>query len=357
MGISSPRDLDVMRAGFVRWLRTWRPDARDVRLAGLERPTTGLSSETLFLEVDFDLGDREEHASLVGRLPPNGEGLFPSYDLRAQGELQSALAAVGVPAVTPVAIEDDDGFVGDPFLLMPRLNGRVVRADLPYLRSGWLAEATPHEQARLHGRVLEVLAAVHRVDWRGLGLDRLVAPEAVGAHGAGRLADELARWARYLEWAGEGAAPAVFDDAVAWCRAHLPARQPPASLLWGDPQLGNVLVDDTMDVAAILDFELASIGPAEIDLAWFCVLHDMTVARCGGDLPGFPGRSATVAAYERHLGRPVTDLRWYEVFAALRSGAVMVRAARLLARLGVDDSWLTRGNPTVELLGELMAGS
>jgi aminoglycoside phosphotransferase (APT) family kinase protein len=142
---------------------------------------------------------------------------------------------------------------------------------------------------------------------------------------------------------------------VAWCRAHLPEPEPPTSLLWGDPQLGNVLVDDALGIAAILDFELAMLGPAEVDLAWFLVLHDMTAARCGGDLPGFPGRAATVAAYERHLGRRVADLRWYEVFAALRSGAVMVRAARLLARLGVDDSWLTRGNPTVELLGELMS--
>jgi hypothetical protein len=42
------------------------------------------------------------------------------------------------------------------------------------------------------------------------------------------------------------------------------------------------------------------------------------------------------------------------VFAALRSGAIMVRAARLLARLGVDDSWLTKGNPTIEVLDELL---
>ena len=357
MGISSPRDLDALRAGFTRWMATWRPDARHACVTGLERPATGLSSETIFLDVEFDHEDGIDHVALVARLPPNGEGLFPSYDLRIQGELQKALAGAGLPVVAPVAIEDDDGFVGDPFFLMPRLEGRVVQAELPYLRAGWLAEATPRDQARLHGRVVEVLAAVHQADWRGLGLDGLLAPATGRSDSAGRLAEELDRWARYLDWAGEGAAPHVFDHALAWCRAHLPARPPPVSLLWGDPQLGNVLVSDTMDVVAIFDFELASLGPAEIDLAWFCVLHDMTVARCGRDLPGFPGRAATVAAYERHLGRAVDDLRWYEVFAALRSGAVMVRAARLLARLGVDDSWLTRGNPTVDLLGELMTGN
>ena len=110
-----------------------------------------------------------------------------------------------------------------------------------------------------------------------------------------------------------------------------------------------------MGVSAVLDFEMASIGPPEVDLAWFVVLHDMAVGRCGRDLPGFPGRDATVAAYETLLGRPVADLRWYEAFAALRSGAILVRAAHLLARLGIDDSWLTHENPTIELLAGLIA--
>jgi aminoglycoside phosphotransferase (APT) family kinase protein len=239
---------------------------------------------------------------------------------------------------------------------MPRVAGRVVRTDRPYLRSGWLAEATPEEQSRLHTGLIGVLADLHRLDWRALGCERILGDRGATGDGGGRLEGELERWVDYLSWAGEGTTPTVFEAAAAWCRAHRPEPEPPASLLWGDAQLGNVLVGEDMEIAAVLDFELASLGPAEVDLAWLVVLHRMTVARCGGDVPGFPNESATVAAYERRLGREVDDLRWYEVFAALRSGAIMVRAARLLARLGVDDSWLTRGNPTVDLLGELLAG-
>jgi len=365
MGISEPRDLDALRDGLTRWARSWRPEMRDLRLAPLARPATGLSSETIFVEGDWApgaVGAPRRPVSWVVRLPPNGEGLFPSYELAMQGNLQRILAHAGVAAVEPLAVEEDEAWVGAPFLVMPRLAGRVVRADKPYLRTGWLAESLPEGQAKLHGEVVDALARIHRLDWDSLGCGRVLAPRtgrttaASDAEGprSGWLAGEVEHWARYLAWAGEDGAPPVFEAGVEWCRANLPAPEPPASLLWGDVQLGNVLVGEDMGVAAVLDFEMASIGPAEVDLAWFVVLHDMAVDRCGGDLPGFPGRDATIAAYEARLGRPVADLRWYEAFAALRSGAILVRAARLLARLGVDDSWLTHENPTVARLAALI---
>ncbi len=355
MGISADRDLEELRHGFTRWLGHRRQGAV-AQVAPIGKPATGLSSETLFLDVEWtepSAGGDVERESLVARLPPNGDGLFPRYDLAAQARVQEVVTAAGLPAVVPLAVELDESWVGAPFLLMPRVDGRVVRADTPFLRTGWLAEAGAAGQARLHAGFLDLLAGIHRIDVSAGQCDFLPGSTAPGN---AVLAGELDRWDRYLVWAAEGDTPAVFSDAVAWCRRRVPDPEPPPSLLWGDVQLGNVLVADDMTVAAVLDFEMASVGPAELDLAWFSVLHRMTVERCGGDLPGFPDHAATVAAYETRLGRSVADLRWFEVFAALRSGAIMVRAARLLARLGVDDSWLTRGNPTVTLLGELVSG-
>ncbi len=358
MGISAARDLEEVRHGFTRWLQAWRPHAPAPRLDPIGQPPTGLSSETLFLEVDWSdaatsAGDPGTPERLVARLPPNGGGLFPVYDFAGQGRVQETVAAAGLPAVVPLAVELDETWVGAPFLLMPRVDGRVVRADKPFLRTGWLAEATADDQARLHGGFLDLLAGIHRIPVAGR-CDFL--PGAVAPSTDETLAGEVERWARYLTWAAEDDVPDVFAHALTWCRTRLPRSEPPASLLWGDVQLGNVLVGDDMGITAVLDFEMATVGPAELDLAWFLVLHRMTVERCGCDLPGFPGADATVEAYERRLGRPLADLRWFEVFAALRSGAIMVRAARLLSRLGVDDSWLTRGNPTVALLAELTTG-
>ena len=256
-------------------------------------------------------------------------------------------------AVAPVAVEDDPVFLGAPFLVMPRIAGRVVQAEQPYLRTGWLAEASAPEQAHLQEELVEALAGIHRLDWESLQGGAILGPRLAG-HDHGHLEAELDYWELYLGWAADGDAPAVFADGLAWCRAHRPDPEPPASLLWGDVQLGNVLVDEATAIAALLDFEMATVGPAEVDVAWFLVLHDMAVDRCGGDLPGFAPRPAVVAAYEAHLGRSLADLRWYEAFAALRSGAILVRAAHLLVQLGIDASWLTHHNPTVELLEALI---
>src|SRR5579863_536627 len=123
---------------------------------------------------------------------------------------------------------------------MPRVAGRVVQADKPYLRSGWLAEATREGQARLHDEVVGVLAQIHRLDWESLGCGDILSTRAgrgtagagagagagaagagagAGAAGAGYLAPEVEHWARYLDWAGEGTAPGVFTDGLEWCRA------------------------------------------------------------------------------------------------------------------------------------------
>jgi aminoglycoside phosphotransferase (APT) family kinase protein len=359
MRISDTRDLDSFREGFTRWLRARGPRHREVVVGSIERPDAGLSAETLFVDVRHaDPGGAWVDAEYVVRMPPVGEGLFPSYDLAGQAGVQHHLSQVGIPAVDPVAYEDDPGWVGAPFLVMARVEGRTLRNDAPFLRTGWLAEATPDAQARLHSNFLAVLAALHAMAWDAPGWDvpslRLLLGTAGPALPARLLPHELARWSEYLAWAAEGSVPAPLEEACAWCTENLPANEPPPSVLWGDVQFGNAVVGHEMEVAAVLDFELASVGPAELDVAWFRVLHSMTVTSCGGDLPGFPDADEALARYERGLGRSLEDLRWYEVFAAVRSGAIMVRAARLLARMGIDDTWLTDGNPVMELVGELV---
>jgi len=335
-------DLDAVRVGLERWFRSRRSDDA-LAIAPLSRPSVGLSSETLFVDV---ISGEDERELLVARLPPAGDGLFPIYDLAGQAETQRRLADTTIPVAAPLAYESDPDWVGVPFLLMPRIPGRPLATHPSFARKGWLHDAAPADQARLHSHFIDVLAAIHRLDWRALGLAFLA------RDGQGGIGGELDWWERYLGWASDGDPLPVLADAMAWCHSHRPDPEPPPSLLWGDVQLVNAVFDDDFRPAAILDWEMASIGPPEADLGWHLVLHRMTADAAGGDLPGFPDRDATISAYERALGRAVADVEWFETFALVRSGAILARIAALLSASGVDDSWLTDGNPQIDLLAQ-----
>lgn len=330
---SGTRDEAVMRAGIERWLRSTYAELADAAVAPLTRPDAGLSSETWFVHAS---GSRGGHDDYVMRMAPAGAGLFRSYDLQRQVEVQNVLSEAGVPTASPARYEPDPAWMGAPFMVMPRVAGRVVATNPSYVAEGWLVDAGSKAQADLLTNFFTTLASVHRVD-----------PRIVSSEADASLSDTVARAGDYLDWAATGGpVPPYLDEAREWVAGNVPSRRVPASVLWGDVQLPNCVFAESGTVAALLDFELTGVGPAELDLGWFFALHDMTAVLAGGDLPGFPDRSTLLARYEAELGRVIDDLRWYETFALLRSGSIMVRIARLLAAKGVDDSWLARGNPT-----------
>lgn len=329
---SGARDDEAIRSGIEGWLRSHLAGLGDAVVGPLTRPSAGLSSDTCFVTADTGSGTPNE---FVVRLPPAGDGLFPTYDLAVQVEVQNALAAAGIPTAAPARFESDSSWLGAPFMVMPRIPGRVVTTNPPYPRSGWLADASAEDQGQLLASFFGTLASVHRLDAAAVTADEAT------------LETTFRQWSDYLEWAATGGSvPAYLLDARDWCAMHLPAPGASRSVLWGDVQLANCVFSDTGSVAALLDFELTGVGPPELDLGWFFALHDMTVGANEHALPGFGDRASMLATYEAALGRPVEPLQWYEMFALMRSGAIMVRIARLLAAKGVDDSWLTRGNPT-----------
>jgi aminoglycoside phosphotransferase (APT) family kinase protein len=83
-----------------------------------------------------------------------------------------------------------------------------------------------------------------------------------------------------------------------------------------------VLFGQDGEIRAVLDWELASIGPGEMDVAWLVALDGLVERFTGRTVPGFMGRDAVVACYERSAGRELRDLEWHELFALTRSVAV-----------------------------------
>jgi aminoglycoside phosphotransferase (APT) family kinase protein len=280
-------------------IRAWAGTA-DVQL--LEAPPGGgYSNELLYVEIAGE--------AKVIRLAPSGPPLFPTYDLAMQVRAQEAAGASGVPVAAPLSAELDPSILGRPFLVMPRIDGRHP-GEAPML-TPWILELAADEQRRLQGAFLDALAAVHRAE----------APA-----GFRPWSEELDWWTTYATWSCEDRAPAeALVDLFARCRATAPATFPPSGLLWGDVRMGNVVVADDLSIAAVLDWEMASAGPPESDLAWYTALHGLTLSFVGDDAPGFRTRDEVIAHHEAAVGRPMEAMPWHEAFALCRAAVAQVR--------------------------------
>ena len=324
MATGAIRDDTALTEGFAAWSRRQHPDRGDLRVDGLVRPKSGWSNETVIADLSWTVDASRERERLVVRLPLVAPS-YPTYELHNQAVVLDALAASGVPAPRAVAVEDDTSWLGAPFLVMTFAAGEPV-GEAPALDRRLLARP-PEEQRRVQDGFLDALAAVHRID-----------PDAAAArtlHVLRRgVAAEVAYWTEYASWAADGTPAQVLADALGWCARTIPEPGGPDSLLWGDARLGNVLYDDGGRVVALLDWELATIGPAEMDLGWYLVLDELTTAFVGRTVPGFAGRADAIRHYERALGREIAHLAWHEIFALVRSIAINDCQARLAAAAG-----------------------
>jgi len=331
------RDLEELRAGLAGWLGRAYPASADLVIVDLRHASEGWSNETVVMTLGHPgPGDPAAPAvpdKVVVRLPPLRSSFPEPDDPRRQAALHRAVAAAGVPAPSPVTVVDDRRWVGVPFAVMPYVAGHVP-GQAPVL-DPWVAGSPPATQRALYDAFIDTVAAVNRIEWRGAGLGAVLRGGSASPAGpAGSLAAELDWWSRYLEWSLDGVPLAGLVDAFDWCRANAPVVEPAPSLLWGDPRLGNLVVDDDCTVVGVLDWELASVGPAELDLGWLLALEWSMDELIGRRVAGFPDRSETIGRYEEHLGRAVSDLEFHEVFALVRSAAISNRQARMAAAAG-----------------------
>jgi aminoglycoside phosphotransferase (APT) family kinase protein len=111
-------------------------------------------------------------------------------------------------------------------------------------------------------------------------------------------------------------------------------------------------------VRAVLDWDLAALGPREMDLGWFFGLNSMMDELFGQRVPGFPERAEAVARYEVGSGQAVIDLAWHEVFALVRALAINDRQRRMTAgsrhEAGGSRPEPARDDPLVRILRSRM---
>ena len=293
------------------------------RVAHLARPSSGWANETVIITVSGVGDGGPEDDRLVVRMPPLTP-VFPACDLGAQARVLEALATEPVLVPRVVAHEEEEHWIGAPFLVMSFEQGRAG-PEAPAV-DPWLLGAPVDRQVHLHRAFVEMLATLHRVDWRDHDLGEVLR----GADAS--FASEVRWWVDYVSWATDGSPPPLLADVAAWCAETAPQADGPC-LCWGDARIGNVLYSDDFGMQAVLDWELASIGPPEMDIGWYLVLEDVVESFTGRRVPGFMRRDDVIACYEQFSGRRLGDVEWHELFALTRSVAISERLS-IVAALG-----------------------
>jgi aminoglycoside phosphotransferase (APT) family kinase protein len=352
-------DPEQARAALTRWIASNMPGAESVEVSGVTIPTaSGMSCQTVLLEADWVENGAPQHHRLVARVAPHPDEkslkLFPEYDLEIEARIMQALHdKTDVPAPNVLFSETDPSVLGGPFLIMERIDGRVPPDDPPYTVAGWLLELSPEEQRTLIDNTLGVLAALHSTDWRGLGLDALDRSER-GALGAEQYIAEI----EYLYTTGaEGRPHPTLEAGIAWAREHRPSEEGEMVLNWGDTRIGNILFADDLSVAAVLDWEMATVGSRDQDLAYLIFnLEFFTTGLGAPSPPGFPSEAEMVERYEALTGHTVQNLDYFKALSSLLGAVMLMRVGYVMIAGGLlpADSPMPHNNPGSQVMAQYM---
>jgi aminoglycoside phosphotransferase (APT) family kinase protein len=238
-----------------------------------------------------------------------------------------------VPRV--LAVCEDPAVLGAPFYVMEEVVGHVVTTAMPH------GLDSPAERRRTGEELLDALVEIHGVDWRAAGLEGFGKPE-------GYLERQLRRFLGLWDHNKTREIPAV-ERVGAWLKQNLP-ESPAATIVHGDYRLGNVLLEPEAParVAAVLDWEMSTIGDPLADLGYLCTLY---VDRDDPSLgkfelssvtreEGWPSRAELVARYEERSGRSMTDIRWYQTLALWKSIVFMEGNVKRASSGMSDDPYL-----------------
>lgn len=298
--------------GFASWLIAAHPDLVDGELTA---SVIAGGKSNLTYRVD---GAR---VPLVVRRPPLGHVLSSAHDMRREHRVITALRDSAVPVPSTIDLVDDTraaAVTGTPFFVMGRVDGIVL--------------ARPAQNARfasdaLHSLSIElaqILAELHAIDPASVGLEDF-------GRGDGFLERQLKTWRRQYDASRSRELP-LLDALQAALGQHLPETTR-TTLVHGDYRLDNAIVDGegaTAHIAAVLDWEMSTIGDPLVDLGMFGLYWNINeLAGASGSLPsavdlaaGYPTFDELVDAYSARAGIPVPDLSWYRAFAAYKLGVI-----------------------------------
>ncbi|MBL8771423.1 MAG: phosphotransferase family protein [Phenylobacterium sp.] len=256
------------------------------------------------------------------RRPPLAAHMNGSETMRREARVLGALADTDVPHPRLIAAEAGEDVLGAAFYLMEPIEGFNATVGLPPLHAG-----SAQVRRGMGLSLVDGIAALGRVDHLAKGLGDFGRAEGFLERQVGRWKKQLASYQQYEGWAGPGEIEGV-EDVGAWLEAHRPPTFKPG-IIHGDYHLANVLFRfDGPELAAIVDWELTTIGDPLLDLGWLLATWPQPDAIATGAVSvtpwdGFPTADELVDRYAGQTDRDLTHMRWYGVLACYKLGIIL----------------------------------
>ena len=281
----------------------------DPRWERLQASLVSGGKSNLTFELTSDAGEA------VLRRPPDGPLLPRAHDMAREARVQRALAATAVP-VPAILFEDVGELIGVPFYVMEKVDGYVVRDELP---AGYADSAD--DRRAIADVLVDTLADLHAVDPVEVGLSGFGRPSGLGER-------QVRRWSEQWERSKTRDVPAV-EELAGRLRADPPAG-PGGAIVHGDFRIDNCLLARQMPpaVMAVLDWELATLGEPLADLGLLLFYWRQAgeakpvLTPAPTMLPGFPPRSYLAERYARRTGADLADLPAYVALAHFKCAVI-----------------------------------
>jgi len=249
--------------------------------------------------------------SWVVRRPPLGHVLATAHDMGREYRVITALRDTSVPVPLTYTLCTDPDVIGAPFYVMSDVDG------VAYRTADQIVVLGPTRIRAIAERLIATLALLHTVPPAEVGLADFGRPE-------GFLARQVRRWKKQLD-ASRSRPIAGIDELYALLAANPPDGTPPA-IVHGDYRLDNVLVGSDDKIAAVVDWEMATLGDPLTDVGLLIVYQ--TMERLGDGpmasaAPGYPAVPEVLAQYAAGSGRDLSDLGFYIALASFKAAVIL----------------------------------
>jgi aminoglycoside phosphotransferase (APT) family kinase protein len=297
-------DLDVRALEI--WMRTHVPGFSGP--LAISRFSSGQSNPTYLLQTDS--------RRYVLRRKPTGVLLPSAHAVDREYAILDALAKHSdLPVPKPVALCRDDSVIGAWFFVMTHLEGTIHRDPA-------LADIDPPQRRAYVESMCAILARLHRLDWRAIGLNELGRPEPY-------VVRQIRRWTRQYQGDTEAGPVPALDRLIAWLSSNVPPDPGPA-LVHGDFRCDNVMFERSGPrIMGILDWELATIGDPLADFAYHLMIYRLPTLAFRGLASvdtfrlGLPSEEECVRAYCQVAGiDEIAHLDYYMSFCIFRLACI-----------------------------------